>query len=140
LLLLPLLMVTVGRDARRIHGLGLGLSAATLLLLLLVWPLGVVPWQVGLPILGGLGVAVWLGRTDLRLTGYGAGLCVLTLAVLPPIWGLHLLGVGLTPVAVLVLVVEGARTCWMAVGGAGTGPAYFEEPVGPGIAGSPSGA
>ncbi|MGH7704974.1 MAG: glycosyltransferase family 87 protein [Candidatus Dormibacteria bacterium] len=140
LLLLPLLMVTVGRDARRIHGLGLGLSAATLLLLLLVWPLGLVPWQVGVPILGGLGVAVWLGRTDLRLTGYGAGLCVLTLAVLPPIWGLHLLVVGLTPVAVLVLVVEGARTCWMEVGGAGTGPAYFEEPVGPGIAGSPSGA
>jgi len=140
LLLLPLFMLTVGRDARRVHGLGLGLSAATLALLLLIWPGEVVPWAVGLPLLALLAVAVWHWRTDIRLTGFGAGLCVLGLATLPPVWGFHLLAVGLTPIAVLIVVVEGARTCWMEVGGAGTGPAYFEELAVVGIAQPAAGA
>jgi len=140
LLLLPLFMLTVGRDARRVHGLGLGLSAATLVLVLLIWPAEAVPWQVGFLVLAGLALGVWRRRTDIRLTGFGAGLCVLALATLPPVWSFHLLEVGLTPVAVLILVVEGARTCWMEVGGAGTGPAYFEEPAAVMVAQSPTGA
>jgi len=137
---LPLFMLTVGRDARRVHGLGLGLSGATLVLLLLVWPAQVVPWPLGLLLLAVLAVALWHWRTDIRLTGFGAGLCVLVLATLPPIWSFHALAVGLTPIAVLIVVVEGARTCWMEVGGAGTGPAYFEEPAAVGIAQQATGA
>ncbi|HVC22107.1 MAG TPA: glycosyltransferase family 87 protein [Candidatus Dormibacteraeota bacterium] len=140
LLLLPLFMLTVGRDARRVHGLGLGLSLATLVLILLIWPSGVIPWQLGLALLGLLSAALWHWRTEVRLTGFGAGLCVLVLATLPAVWGFHLLAVGLTPIAVLILVVEGGRTCWIEVGGAGTGPAYFEEPTVPGIAPLASGA
>ncbi|MGH7641530.1 MAG: glycosyltransferase family 87 protein [Candidatus Dormibacteria bacterium] len=129
LLLLPLFMLTVGRDARRVHGLGLGLSAATLVLVLMIWPAQVVPWTLGFALLAVVAVGVWHWRTDIRLTGFGAGLCLLALATLPPVWSFHLLAVGLTPIAVLILVVEGARTCWMEVGGAGTGPAYFEDPA-----------
>jgi len=140
LLLLPLFMLTVGRDARRVHGLGLGLSLATLVLILLIWPSGVILWQLGLALLGLLSAALWHWRTEVRLTGFGAGLCVLVLATLPAVWGFHLLAVGLTPIAVLILVVEGGRTCWIEVGGAGTGPAYFEEPTVPGIAPLASGA
>jgi hypothetical protein len=140
LLLLPLFMLTVGRDARRVHGLGLGLSAAATALLLLVWPGGVVPWEFGLPVFAALAVGLWRWRTDVRLTGFGAGLCVMALATLPPVWAFHVLAVGLTPVAVLVLVVEGARTCWMEVGGAGTGPAYFAEPMNTRIANQLTGA
>lgn len=140
LLLLPLFMLTVGRDARRVHGLGLGLSAATLVLFMLIWPARVVPWEVGLLLFAALAVGLWRWRTDLRLTGFGAGLCLLALATLPPVWGFHLLAVGLTPIAVLIVVVEGARTCWMEVGGAGTGPAYFPEPAGLGIAPRSAGA
>lgn len=140
LLLLPLFMLTVGRDARRVHGLGLGLSAATLVLLLLIWPAEVVPWELGFLLLAVLAVPVWHWRTDIRLTGFGAGLCVLALATLPPVWSFHLLAVGLTPIAVLIVVVEGARTCWMEVGGAGTGPAYFEEPTPLGVVQPVSGA
>jgi hypothetical protein len=140
LLLLPLFMLTVGRDARRVHGLGLGLSAAATALLLLIWPGGVVPWALGLLVLAALGVGLWRWRTDVRLTGFGAGLCVMALATLPPAWAFHVLAVGLTPVAVSFLVVEGARTCWMEVGGAGTGPAYFAEPMTVGIANQLTGA
>ena len=140
LLLLPLFMLTVGRDARRVHGLGLGLSLVALVLLLLIWPAEVIPWALGLLLLALLAAAAWHWRTDIRLTGFGAGLCVLVLATLPPVWSFHLLAVGLTPIAVLILVVEGARTCWIEVGGAGTGPAYFEEPIAPGIASLASGA
>ena len=134
LLLLPLFMLTVGRDARRVHGLGLGLAVVVLVLFLLIWPSGVVPWQLGLLAFAVLGVGLWHWRTDVRLTGFGAGLCVMALATLPPVWAFHLLAVGLTPVAVLLVVAEGGRTCWMEVGGAGTGPAYFTEPQTAGIA------
>ncbi|MGC2295928.1 MAG: glycosyltransferase family 87 protein [Candidatus Dormiibacterota bacterium] len=140
LLLLPLFMLTVGRDARRVHGLGLGLSAAATVLFLLIWPAGVVPWQLGVVVFAALGIGLWRWRTDVRLTGFGAGLCVMALAALPPLWAFHALAVGLTPVAVLFLVIEGGRTCWMEVGGAGTGPAYFAEPMTPGIANQLSGA
>ncbi len=130
-LLLPLFMLTVGRDARRVHGLGLGLALLVLVGFLLIWPLGVIPWSAGLLALAGLAVVLWRRRTDVRLTGFGAGLCLLALGILPTVWPLHLLRVGLTPVAVLLLVVEGARTCWMEVGGAGTGPAYvLDQQVG----------
>ncbi|MGH7698429.1 MAG: glycosyltransferase 87 family protein, partial [Candidatus Dormibacteria bacterium] len=138
LLLLPLFMLTVGRDARRLHGLGLGPALALAALLLLVWPGGVVPWQLGLAIFALAAGAAWWWRTDARLTGLGAGLCLLGLALLPPVWSLHVLRASLTPVAVLLLVVEGARTCWMEVGGAGTGPVYFAEPALPGVAGPAS--
>jgi hypothetical protein len=87
-----------------------------------------------------LTVLLWRRRTDSRLTGFGAGACVLALALLPPLWAFHTLAVGLTPLAVLVLVVEGARTCWMEVGGAGTGPAYFPEPAPAAVAQNPAGA
>lgn len=127
LLLLPLFMLTVGRDARRVHGLGLGLALLVVVWLLLIWPSLVIPWFIGLGCLGVLAVALWQWRTNPRFTGFGAGLCVLTLVMLPPVFSFHLLRVGLTPIAVLVLVVEGARTCWMEVGGAGTGPAYVTE-------------
>ena len=126
-LLLPLFMLTVGRDARRVHGRGLGLALLVLVWFLLVWPSEVIPWPVGLLVLAGLAVVLWRRRTDVSLTGFGAGLCLLALAVLPVVWPFHLLRVGLTPVAVLLLVVEGARTCWMEVGGAGTGPAYVVD-------------
>jgi hypothetical protein len=132
LLLLPLFMLTVGRDARRVHGLGLGLALLVVVWLLLIWPSLVIPWFIGLGCLGVLAVALWQWRTNPRFTGFGAGLCVLTLVMLPPVFSFHLLRVGLTPIAVLVLVVEGARTCWMEVGGAGTGPAYVTE-SGPGL-------
>ncbi|MHB8393666.1 MAG: glycosyltransferase family 87 protein [Candidatus Dormibacteria bacterium] len=127
LLLLPLFMLTVGRNARRVHGLGLGLAILVILWILLIWPAGVVPWVVGLAVLAVVCVGLWRRRTDVRLTGFGAGLCLLALAMLPAVWPFHLLRVGLTPVAVILLVVEGARTCWMEVGGAGTGPAYFPD-------------
>ncbi|MFZ0168911.1 MAG: glycosyltransferase 87 family protein [Candidatus Dormiibacterota bacterium] len=140
LFVLPLFMLTVGRDARRVHGLGLGLSAAVMVLLVLIWPAGVLPWQLGLVVFAALGVGLWRWRTDLRLTGFGAGLCLTALATLPPLWALHLVAVGLTPVSFLFLVVEGGRTCWMEVGGAGTGPAYFAESVTAGIANQPTGA
>ena len=130
LLLLPLFMLTVGRDARRVHGLGLGLALLVLVWLLLIWPSGLIPWPVGLLALAGLAVVLWRRRTDVRLTGFGAGLCLLALATLPVVWQFHVLRVGLTPVAVLLLVVEGARTCWMEVGGAGTGPAYVLDQQG----------
>ncbi|MGC1183610.1 MAG: glycosyltransferase family 87 protein [Candidatus Dormiibacterota bacterium] len=140
LLLLPLFMLTVGRDARRVHGLGLGVSLAAMAMLVLIWPLGVIPWPLGLLLLALLAAAAWHWRTDIRLTGFGAGLCVLVLVVLPPVATFHVLAVGLTPIAVLILVVEGARTCWIEVGGAGTGPAYFEAAIGPGITSLASGA
>ncbi len=140
LLLLPLFMLTVGRDARRVHGLGLGLSALVLALFLLIWPGRLLPWELGLALAVVLAPLLWQLRTDPRLTGFGAGTCLLCLALLPPVYAFHTLAVGLTPVAVLVLVVEGARTCWMEVGGAGTGPAYFQEPAPAGIARNPAGA
>jgi hypothetical protein len=140
LLLLPLFMLTVGGDARRVHGLGLGLSAAATALLLLIWPAGLLPWEVGAVALAVLVVVLWRRRTDPRLTGFGAGLCVLALVLLPPIWSFHALAVSLTPLAVLIVVVEGGRTCWMEVGGAGTGPAYFPEPAPAAIAQNPAGA
>jgi len=140
LLLLPLFMLTVGRDARRVHGLGLGLSAAAAAVLLLIWPAGILPWELGAAALVALTVLLWRRRTDSRLTGFGAGACVLALALLPPLWAFHTLAVGLTPLAVLVLVVEGGRTCWMEVGGAGTGPAYFPEPAPAAVAQNPAGA
>ncbi len=140
LLLLPLFMVTVGGDARRVHGLGLGLSLASVVLFLLIWPAGVVPWEVGLAAFAALTAWVWWRRTDPHLTGFGAGLCLLCLVALPPVWAFHLLPVGLTPVAILVLVAEGGRTCWMEVGGAGTGPAYVESTSPAEIATSPGGA
>ncbi|MHB1500436.1 MAG: glycosyltransferase family 87 protein [Candidatus Dormibacteria bacterium] len=129
-LLLPLFMLTVGRDARRVHGLGLGLALLVLVWFLLIWPSGVIPWPVGLLALAGVAVVLWRRRTDVRLTGFGAGLCLLALAALPVVWQFQLLRVSLTPVAVLLLVVEGARTCWMEVGGAGTGPAYVVDQQG----------
>lgn len=129
LLLLPLFLATVGRDARRVHGQGLALALSVTAWLLLIWPAGVVPWGVGLLVMAALAGVLWYWRTDVRLTGFGAGACVLTLALLPAVWPFHLLKVGLAPVAVMVLVVEGARTCWMEVGGAGTGPAYVTDPA-----------
>ncbi len=127
LLLLPLFMLTVGRDARRVHGLGLALAILVTLWILLIWPAGVIPWALGLAVMALVGLGLWRRRTDIRLTGFGAGLCLLGLAMLPAVWPFHLLKVGLTPIAVLLLVVEGSRTCWMEVGGAGTGPAYFPD-------------
>ncbi len=128
LLLLPLLMLTVGRDARRVHGLGLWLSLAVVALVLLTWPGGLVPWEVATAAAILLGAAVWRRRTDPLLTGFGAGLAVLAMALLPPVSPFHLLQVALTPLAAAAVLVEGCRTCWMEVGGAGTGPAYASEP------------
>lgn len=139
LMLLPLFMLTVGRDARRVHGLGLGLALLALVWFLLVWPAEVIPWPLGLLVLAGLAVGLWHWRTNPHFTGFGAGLCVLALVLLPPVWAFHLIPVGLTPVAVLVLVVEGARTCWMEVGGAGSGPAYVTD-QGAGARGAPAAA
>lgn len=133
LLLLPLLMLTLGRDVRRVHGSGLWLSLGVVALLLLVWPGGIVPWPVGLAVFAVVGIAVWRRRTDSRLTGFGAGLALLALAYLPALGPLNVLAVSLTPVAALALVVEGCRTCWMEVGGAGTGPAYA-SPASRGVA------
>ncbi|MGH7610669.1 MAG: glycosyltransferase family 87 protein [Candidatus Dormibacteria bacterium] len=139
LMLLPLFMLTVGRDARRVHGLGLGPAVLAIIVLLLIWPALLLPWVPGLLLLGaGLVVALWR-RTDPRLTGLGAGLCLLSLSLLPAVAAFHLLHASLTAIAVALLVVEGARTCWMEVGGAGTGPAYYSEPALGGVAPPPSG-
>ena len=127
LLLVFLLMLTVGRDARRVHGLGLWLSLAVVTLLLLVWPAGVVPWEAALVALLATAAALWRHRTDPRLTGFGAALALLSLALLPGVAPFHLLLVSLTPLAGLVLLVEGCRTCWLELGGAGTGPPYARE-------------
>ena len=124
LLLLPLLVLILGRDVRRLHGSGLWLAMGVVLLVLLTWPAGVVPWQAALVVFGILAVALWRLREDQRLTGFGAGLAMLAVAYLPALDPIHLLPVSLTPLAALALVVEGGRTCWMEVGGAGTGPAY----------------
>ncbi len=127
LLLVFLLMLTVGRDAHRVHGLGLWLSLAVVTLLLLVWPSGVVPWGVALMVLLVTAAWLWRHRTDPRLTGFGAALALLSLALLPGVAPFHLLLVSLTPLAGLVLLVEGSRTCWLELGGAGTGPQYAGE-------------
>ena len=74
-----------------------------------------IPWVVGLLAPAALGAVLWHWRTNPLFTGFGAGLYLLALVLLPPVWGFHLLHVGLTSIAVLVLVVEGARTCWMEV-------------------------
>jgi hypothetical protein len=129
LLLLPLLVLILGRDVRRLHGAGLWLAVAVVLLLLLAWPVGAVPWPVALGVFGILAVVLWRLREDARLTGFGAGLAVLAVAYLPVLDPIHLLSVSLTPVAALAVVVEGCRTCWMEVGGAGTGPAYASPPT-----------
>ena len=128
LLLVFLLMLTLGREARRIHGLGIWLSLGVVVLLLLVWPAGVVPWAVAALLYLATAVVVWRRRTDPLLTGFGAALALLCLALLPGVAPFHLLLVSLTPVAALALLVEGCRTCWMEVGGAGTGPAYAADP------------
>jgi hypothetical protein len=94
------------------------------LLILLAWPAGLVPWPVALGVFGALAALLWGLREDQRLTGFGAALALLLIAYLPVLDPIHLLPVSLTPVAALVVVVEGCRTCWMEVGGAGTGPAY----------------
>ena len=73
------------------------------------------------------------GQEIHRLSGFGAGLALLALAYLPALGPLNVLAVSLTPVAALALVVEGCRTCWMEVGGAGTGPAYA-SPASRGVA------
>ncbi len=127
LLLVFLLMLTVGRDARRVHGLGLWLSLAVVTMLLLVWPAGLVPWEVALLALLATSAALCWHRPDPRLTGFGAALALLSVALLPGVAPFHLLLVSLTPVAGLVLLVEGCRTCWLELGGAGTGPAYAGE-------------
>ena len=124
LLLLPLLALVLGRDVRRLHGSGLWLAIGVVLLMLLAWPAGVVPWPVALGVFGALASLLWGLREDERLTGFGAALALLLIAYLPVLDPIHLLPVSLTPVAALVVVVEGCRTCWMEVGGAGTGPAY----------------
>lgn len=127
LLALPLLMLTLGRDARRVHGLGLGPAILVVGWILAIWPASAIPWAIGIAVLAVVAVAAWILRLDPRLTGMGAGLCVLSLALLPAAWPFHLLAVALTPAAVLLLVIEGSRTCWMEVGGAGTGPVYAPE-------------
>ncbi|HVA21522.1 MAG TPA: glycosyltransferase family 87 protein [Candidatus Micrarchaeia archaeon] len=128
LLLLPLLVLTIGRDARRVHGLGLVGSVAAILLLLGFWPLRVLPLAL-LPVVLAMAAALlWVRRTDPRLTGFGTGIVVLTIVTLPGVAPFHALPVGLTPLAVLALVVEAGRTVWMEVGGAGTGPAYVQRP------------
>jgi hypothetical protein len=128
LLLLPLLVLILGRDVRRLHGSGLWLAMGVMLLILLTWPAGLVPWPVALGAFGVLAAALWRLREDQRLTGFGAGLALLAMAYLPVLDPIHLLPVSLTPVAALAVVVEGCRTCWMEVGGAGTGPAYASSP------------
>lgn len=131
LLLVFLLMLTVGRDARRVHGLGLWLSLAVITVMLLVWPAGVVPWELALLAFLATAAALWRHRTDPKLTGFGAALALLSIALLPGVAPFHLLLVSLTPVAGLVLLVEGCRTCWLELGGAGTGPPYAEEAAAP---------
>ena len=84
-------------------------------------------------------LAVDVAPRRARLTGLGTGLAVLALVTLPVVYQFHTLPVGLTPLAVAVLCVEGARTVWIEVGGAGTGPAYASEPTAPG-ASLPAGA
>ncbi len=118
LLLLPLLMLTLGRDLRRVNGPGLGLSLAVVIWILLIWPGSVIPPLPGLAVLAAVGFLVWRSRTSPYLTGFGAGLALLCFAFLPPVAPWHLLAVSLTPVAALVLVVEGCRVCWAEVGGA----------------------
>ena len=139
LLLVPLLLLTVGRDARRVHGFGLIGSVAILVLFGLVWPLGLIPAVAAVPLAVAVAAILWWRRTDPRLTGLGTGLAVLALATLPVVYQFHTLPVGLTSLAVLVLCVEGARTVWIEVGGAGTGPAYAAAAAGPGGA-VPAGA
>ncbi len=124
LLLLPLLLLTIGRDARRVHGTGLVGSVVALLVLAGFWPLRVFPLAL-LPVAVVMAAALlWVRRTDPRLTGFGTGIVILAAVTLPGVAPLHALPVGLTPMAALALVIEAGRTVWMEVGGAGTGPAY----------------
>jgi len=127
LLLLPLLLLTIGRDARRVHGTGLVGSVAAILLLAAFWPVRLLPLALLPVVLAMAAVGLWVRRTDRRLTGFGTGIVVLTLVTLPGVAPFHALVVGLTPLAALALVVEAGRTVYMEVGGAGTGPAYLQR-------------
>ncbi len=129
LLLLPLVLLTIGRDARRVHGSGLLGSVAAILLLAAFWPVRLLPLALLPVVLAMAAVLLWVRRTDARLTGFGSGIVLLTLVTLPGVAPFHALVVGLTPLAALALVVEAGRTVWMEVGGAGTGPAYVQRPA-----------
>ncbi len=128
LLLTPLVLLTLGRDARRFHGPGLLAAVAVVAALAVLWRLHVPPLPLLLLVAAMAAVLLWIGRTDPRLTGFGVGIVILALVGLPILPPFHPITVSLTSLAALALVIEAGRTLGMTVGGAGSAPPTGREP------------
>lgn len=104
-LLFPLLALVLGRDAASLQerdlAWALGLTLAVVAAFVVAAPLGVV---------AGVAVVSWvMRRAPGERAGALAALALVAVAILPMAWPFHVLDVSLTPLAVLVVTVAGAR-------------------------------
>ncbi len=130
LLLTPLVLLTLGRDARRVHGPGLLPAVAAVAALAFLWKLHV-PLLPLLPLVAVIAaILLWVRPTDPRLTGFGVGIVILALVSLPILPPFHPSAAGLTSLAALALLIEAGRTLGMDVGAAASAPPRGREPPG----------